>query len=51
MTDLIYGRGITDLVRETPFYMSIFNKMIGIKFFHSKPFMYAICIAHTATGG
>ena len=40
MTDLVYGRGITDLVRETPFYISIFSKMIGIKFFHSKPFMY-----------
>src|ERR671918_662234 len=40
MTDLIYGRGITDLIREMPFYFSIFNKIIGIKFFHSKPFMY-----------
>ena len=40
MTDLIYGRGITDLVREIPFYFSIFNKIIGIKFFHHKPFMY-----------
>jgi Fe-coproporphyrin III synthase len=40
MTDLIYGRGITDLIRETPFYISIFKKVIGIKLFHSKPFMY-----------
>jgi len=40
MTDLIYGRGITELVKETPFYFSIFNKIIGIKLFHRKPYMY-----------
>jgi hypothetical protein len=40
MTDLIYGRGITDLIRETPFYISLFSKLIGIKFFHNKPYMY-----------
>jgi hypothetical protein len=26
MADLIYGRGITDLLREMPFYISIFAK-------------------------
>jgi len=40
MTDLIYGRGITDLIREMPFYIGIFSKLISIKLFHSKPFMY-----------
>ena len=40
MTDLIYGRGITDIIREMPFYMNVIGKTIGIKLFHIKPFMY-----------
>ncbi|HJT50278.1 MAG TPA: radical SAM protein, partial [Nitrososphaeraceae archaeon] len=40
MVDLIYGRGVTDLVREVPFFASIFRKYIGIKLFHSKPAIY-----------
>lgn len=40
MVDLIYGRGITDLVREIPLYFTIFQKIIGIKLFHSKPALY-----------
>jgi Fe-coproporphyrin III synthase len=40
MTDLIFGRGITDLIREMPFYFSIFKKYTSIKLFHSKPAMY-----------
>jgi Fe-coproporphyrin III synthase len=40
MVDLIYGRGVTDLIREIPFFVSIFKKYIGIKLFHSKPAMY-----------
>ena len=40
MTDLIYGRGITDIIREMPFYMSVIGKTMGIKLFHIKPFMY-----------
>jgi Fe-coproporphyrin III synthase len=31
MVDLIYGRGITDLVREMPFYFTIFKKYAAIK--------------------
>src|ERR1700739_4964620 len=33
MVDLIYGRGITDLIREMPFYINIFKN-------HAKPTMY-----------
>ena len=40
MVDLIYGRGVTDLIREVPFFVSIFKKYIGIKLFHSKPAIY-----------
>ena len=40
MVDLIYGRGVTDLIREVPFFASIFKKYISIKLFDSKPAMY-----------
>ena len=40
MVDLIYGRGITELVREMPFYVSIFKKIAFYKFFHVKAPMY-----------
>jgi Fe-coproporphyrin III synthase len=40
MADLIYGRGITDLVREMPLYISIFAKYARIKLFNAKPALY-----------
>ena len=40
MVDLIWGRGITDLIREMPFYVNIFTKYASIKLFHTKPAMY-----------
>jgi MoaA/NifB/PqqE/SkfB family radical SAM enzyme len=40
MVDLIYGRGIIDLIREMPFYVNIFKNYASIKLFHSKPAMY-----------
>ena len=40
MTDLIYGRGITDIAREFPFYLSIFKKMAAYRLFHTKQPMY-----------
>ena len=40
MVDLIYGRGITDIIREMPLYMSIFKKMAAYRLFHSKKPMY-----------
>jgi len=40
VVDLIYGRGLTDLIREMPLYFGIFNKYLGIKLFHQKPTMY-----------
>ena len=40
MVDLIYGRGITDLLREMPFYISIFKKMAAYRLFHTKKPMY-----------
>ena len=36
MVDLIYGRGITDLLREMPFYISIFKKMAAYRLFKIK---------------
>ena len=40
MADLIYGRGITDLLREMPLYISIFAKYARIKLFNAKPSIY-----------
>lgn len=40
MTDLIYGRGITDLIREMPFYVNLLAKYASIKFFHAKTPIY-----------
>ena len=40
MVDLIFGRGITDLIREMPFYFTIFKNFASIKFLHAKPAMY-----------
>lgn len=40
MADLIYGRGITDLLREMPLYISIFAKYARIKLFNTKPPLY-----------
>jgi MoaA/NifB/PqqE/SkfB family radical SAM enzyme len=40
MVDLIYGRGITDLLREMPFYISIFKKMTAYRLFKTKQPMY-----------
>ncbi|HKX80758.1 MAG TPA: radical SAM protein [Nitrososphaera sp.] len=40
MVDLIYGRGVTDLIREMPYYFSIFRKMAAYRLFHVKAPMY-----------
>jgi Fe-coproporphyrin III synthase len=40
MVDLIYGRGITDIIHETPFYFNIFKKYASIKLLHAKPALY-----------
>ena len=40
MVDLIYGRGVTDIIREMPFYIHFLKNMISIKLFHSKPAIY-----------
>jgi hypothetical protein len=40
MVDLIYGRGITDLIRELPYYLSFFRKYTEIKVFHKKRILY-----------
>jgi Fe-coproporphyrin III synthase len=40
MVDLIYGRGISDILLEMPFYINLIKKYIGIKFFNSKSFIY-----------
>ena len=38
--DLIYGRGITDLIRELPYYALFFKKLIDIRVFHKKHALY-----------
>jgi MoaA/NifB/PqqE/SkfB family radical SAM enzyme len=40
MVDLIYGRGITDIAREFPFYISLFKKIAAYKLFGIKQPMY-----------
>src|ERR671923_2944305 len=38
--NLIYGRGITDLLRETPLYITLLSKYARIRLFHAKQPMY-----------
>jgi Fe-coproporphyrin III synthase len=40
VADLIYGRGVTDLLREMPLYISIFAKYARIRLFNAKPPIY-----------
>ena len=40
MVDLIYGLGITDIIRDFPAHFGMLTKYISIKFFKSKPFIY-----------
>jgi len=40
MVDLIYGRGVTDLIREFPFYLTFFRNIIDIRLFHKKRALY-----------
>jgi len=40
VVDLIYGRGITDIVREMPFYVNFLSKYVKIRIFHSKAALY-----------
>jgi hypothetical protein len=36
MVDLIYGRGVTDIIHDMPYFIHIFKKTISIKLFHSR---------------
>ena len=40
MVDLIFGRGITDIVHEMPYYIHFINNILRIKIFHQKPAIY-----------
>jgi len=40
MVDLIYGRGITDIIREFPIYINLFSKIAAYRLFHNKQPMY-----------
>jgi MoaA/NifB/PqqE/SkfB family radical SAM enzyme len=40
VVDLVYGRGITDIMREMPFYISLFSKYAKIRIFHSRSVLY-----------
>src|ERR1044072_6663931 len=42
MVDLIFGRGLTDIIREMPFYMHLFKNMLSIKLFLSSSHRSAI---------
>jgi MoaA/NifB/PqqE/SkfB family radical SAM enzyme len=41
MVDLVYGRGITDLVREMPCYFSLIRRLAAYRFFGIKQPLYA----------
>ena len=59
MVDLIYGRGVTDLIRELPFYLTFFAILLILKSFIKKEHytaqpissIYATCIVLTVIGG
>ena len=40
MVDLVYGLGITDIIRDFPAHFGVLTKYISIKLFKSKPFIY-----------
>ena len=40
MVDLIYGRGVTDIIHEMPFYIHFIKNIISIKLFHSQRAIY-----------
>jgi MoaA/NifB/PqqE/SkfB family radical SAM enzyme len=40
LVDLVYGMGITDIIKDSPTIFSILKKYVSIKFFNSKPFIY-----------
>jgi Fe-coproporphyrin III synthase len=40
VADIIYGRGITDLLRELPFHVSILKRMLAYRLFNRKQPMY-----------
>ncbi len=40
MVDVIYGRGITEIIYELPYYISIFKKYASIKLLKAKPAIY-----------
>ena len=40
MVDLIFGRGLTDIIHEMPFYIHFIKNILSIKLFHSKPAIY-----------
>jgi MoaA/NifB/PqqE/SkfB family radical SAM enzyme len=40
MVDIIYGRGITDIIHELPHHVSLFKKYVSIRLFKAKPAIY-----------
>lgn len=40
MVDIVFGMGLTDIIRQAPAIFSMVSKYISIKFLHSKPFLY-----------
>ena len=40
MVDILYGRDITEIIRELPYYISMFKKYASIKLFKAKPAIY-----------
>jgi MoaA/NifB/PqqE/SkfB family radical SAM enzyme len=40
VVDIIYGRGITDIIHELPYHVSLFKKYVSIRLFKAKPAIY-----------
>jgi len=40
VVDLIFGRGLTDIIPEMPFYIHFIKNILSIKLLHSKPAIY-----------
>jgi hypothetical protein len=53
MVDLVFGRGVTDIVRVIPLYFSIFEKYVGTYFYvlvrRTNPFQFVVYSTNAPT--
>jgi Fe-coproporphyrin III synthase len=40
LVDIVFGMGLTDIIKQAPAIFSMVSKYISIKFLHSRPFLY-----------